>query len=108
MPTFLICSAPDVLTALLTNQVVTVLDRRCVEIKVKPYLSPRIVYQYSNEDPITIKSQGGELSYELIDKVIEEPGLTSSLRGTRGIPNASNILEVLHSISDLSFKIFIY
>jgi hypothetical protein len=34
--------------------------------------------------------------------------LTSSWRGTRRIPNASNILEVLHSTSDLSFKTFIY
>lgn len=62
------CSNFDLLTALLNQEGFTAFDSRCIEINLRPYLAPRIEYQYPNEPKQTIFSTGGELSYTLEEK----------------------------------------
>lgn len=59
------CSSYDALSALLTKEYFTIYDSRCIEINLRPYLPPRLEYQYPGESKQTIYSEGGELTYTL-------------------------------------------
>ena len=67
MVTFLVCSALDLLTSVLEEEPPIYYPNRCPKINVQPYLAPRLVYQYLDEEPVTIESEGGVLSWTTQD-----------------------------------------
>lgn len=64
MPTLTICSAFDLITPIVLGDP-TIYFPRTAKINIRPYLAPRLEYQYPGESKQTIFSNGGELSYEL-------------------------------------------
>lgn len=74
MPTYAICSSPDFITSAFTNQP-PILFPRTAKIKIRPYLAPRIEYQYENEQKQIIYSNGGELSYTIEQIPKQCPGI---------------------------------
>lgn len=69
------CSSFDLLTALLSGEGFTAFDKRCIEINLRPYLPPKIVYQYQGEPPQEIFSSGGQLSYTIEEIEKQCPGI---------------------------------
>ena len=67
MVTYLICSELDLLSSVKESEPPIYYPNRCPKINIRPYLPPKIVYQYPNEDFITIESKSGTLSYVLND-----------------------------------------
>lgn len=61
----------------------TIIDSRCVKLNIRPYLPPKIVYQYENELAQTIESNGGILSYAITEKPNQCNGLQYRLNWQR-------------------------
>lgn len=82
MVTYLICSELDLLTSVLEDEPPIYYPNRCPKINVTPYLGERIEYQYPDEPIETIFADGGELSYQFEERVIQEAGILYHVFGT--------------------------